>query len=136
MSGGAGVPGAGRVIKSADDKVSLWFGKADDLWRFGKAIGEGGPWKDTDVRADAPSEPYLMTNFDKKSVSLSHNGSKPVTFKIEVDVVANGEWHEYTKITVQPGEMLKHEFPTGFGAHWVRVRTDADVKATATFHYE
>ena len=136
MSGGAAVPGAGRTVTSPDGKVSLWFGKADDLWKFGKAVGEGGPWKDTMVRADAPSEPYLMTNFDRKSVTLSHDGTQPVNFKIEVDVLANGTWREYAKLPVKPGEALRHEFPAGFGAHWVRVTADADVKATATFHYE
>ncbi|MDR3405468.1 MAG: hypothetical protein P4L99_23435 [Chthoniobacter sp.] len=136
MSGGAAVPGAGRTISSPDGKVSLWFGKTDDLWRFGKAVGEGGPWKDTDVRADAPSEPYLMTNFDRKSVTLSHDGAQSVNFKIEVDALANGTWREYATLAVKPGETLQHEFPTGFGAHWVRVRADAAVKATATFHYE
>jgi len=136
LSGGAAVPGAGRTITSADGKVALWFGKTDDLWRFGKAVGEGGPWKDTDVRADAPSEPYLMTNFDRKSVTLSHDGAQPVNFKIEVDALANGTWREYAKLAVKPGEALRHEFPTGFGAHWVRVTADAAIKATATFHYE
>jgi hypothetical protein len=136
MSGGAAVPGAGRTVASPDGKVSLWFGKTDDLWQFGKAVGEGGPWKDTDVRANAPSEPYLMTNFDRKSVTLSHDGTQAVNFRIEVDFLANGTWHEYATLAVQPGEPLRHAFPAGFGAHWVRVTADAEVKATAIFHYE
>ena len=77
-----------------------------------------------------------MTNFDRKSVTLYHDGAQPVTFKIEVDALANGTWREYAKLTVKPGEALRHEFPAGFGAHWVRVTADAAVKATATFHYE
>ena len=136
MSGGAAVPGAGRTVASADGKVSLWFGKTDDLWSFGKAVGEGGPWKDTDVRANAPSEPYLMTNFDRKSVTLSHHSGQEVLFKIEVDFLANGTWHEYATLAVKPGEKLRHEFPAGFGAHWVRVKANEAVKATAIFHYE
>ncbi|MEI9894011.1 MAG: hypothetical protein WDN28_09005 [Chthoniobacter sp.] len=88
------------------------------------------------MRADAPSEPYLMTNFDRKSVTLSHSGAQPVHFKIEVDALANGTWREYATLAVQPGESLQHAFPAGFGAHWVRVTADAAVKATATFHYE
>jgi len=136
MSGGAAVPGAGRTVASPDGKVSLWFGKTDDLWRFGKPVGEGGPWKDTPVRANAPSEPFLMTNFDRKTVLLSHDSTEPVLFKIEVDFLATGTWREYATLVVKPGEPLRHEFPEGFAAHWVRVTTDAAVKATAIFRYE
>ena len=136
MSGGAAVPGVGRTITSPDGKVSLWFGKTDDLWKFGKAVGEGGPWKDTEVRANAPSEPYLMTNFDRKSVTLSHDAAEAVFFTIDVDFLANGTWHEYATLAVKPGEALRHEFPAGFEAHWVRVTADTAVKATAIFHYE
>jgi hypothetical protein len=136
MSGGAAVPGVGRTVSSPDGRVSLWFGKTDDLWRFGKPVGEGGPWKDAAVRAHAPSEPFLMTNFDRKSVTLSHDASEPVEFKIEVDVVANGTWREYATLEVKPGEKLRHDFPSAFAAHWVRLKASAACHATATFHYE
>jgi hypothetical protein len=136
ISGGAMVPGAGRTVSSADGRVSLWFGKTDDLWRFGEPVGHGGPWVNTAVRAGAPSEPFLMTNFDRKSVMLSHDSSETVQFKIEVDFLADGTWREYATLPVKAGETLRHEFPQGFAAHWVRVTADTAVKATAEFHYE
>jgi hypothetical protein len=136
LAGGAAVPGAGRVVGCPDGKMSLWFGKTDDLWHFGKPVGEGGPWKDTPVRANAPSEPFLMTNFDRKSVTLSDDAPEPVFFTIEVDFLANGTWHDYATLEVKPGETLRHEFPAGFGAYWVRVAASENCKATAIFHYE
>jgi hypothetical protein len=36
---------------------------------------------------------------------------------------------------VQPGEVLKHVFPEGYSAHWVRVTSDAATSATAWFTY-
>ena len=50
--------------------------------------------------------------------------------------MANGTWHEYTTLEVKPGETLRHEFPAGFAAHWVRVAASENCKATAIFHYE
>ncbi len=137
MSGGAAVPGAGRVVASPDGKSSLWFGKTDDLWRFGKAVGWGGPWKNATVRAGAPSEPFLMTNFDRKTLSLEADaGEGAVTVTVQVDFLANGTWHDFTKITVPPKAAAQYEFPVGFNAHWVRFVTDRDAVATALLRYE
>ena len=34
-----------HVYMSDEGKTSLWFGGIDDLWKFGKPTGVGGPWK-------------------------------------------------------------------------------------------
>jgi len=117
--------------------VGLWFGKTDDLWQFGKPTGTGGPWLETPVTAGEPSEPYLMTNFQKKRVELSHNADVPVEFTILVDPLGTRRsWSPYRKITVRPGETVRHALPDGFSAHWVRVEADHDCRATAWFIYE
>jgi hypothetical protein len=77
-----------------------------------------------------------MTNFDRKSVALSHDATESVFFTLEVDFLANGTWHDYATLEVKPGETMRHEFPEGFGAHWVRVAASENCKATAIFHYE
>jgi hypothetical protein len=46
----------------------LWFGAIDDLWKLGKPRGEDGVWKNTAVKVNTPSLPYLMTGYDKKKV--------------------------------------------------------------------
>jgi hypothetical protein len=122
--------------KSSNNKIGLWFGGIDDLWRLGKPVGIGGPWHESTVKAGIPSDPYLMTGYDQKRVLLSHNARTSVHFRIEVDVTNDGTWHGYAIVQVAPGETLEHKFPAAFGAHWVRLVADADCRADATFHYE
>ena len=99
-------------------------------------VGEGGPWKETAIKAGEASDPFLMTNFGRKSVALSHDSSRPVRFTIEVDFLAAKVWHEYAVVEVPAGETVVHRFPNGFAAHWVRVKADAAATATAWFTYE
>ena len=136
MSGGFVPPGVGRVFRSADGKAALWFGKTDDLWQLGKPTGHGGPWRETATKASVPSDPFLMTSFDRKSLSLSHDATQPVVFTVEVDFLATGDWSAYGTFTVEPGKGFTHAFPAGYAAHWVRLRADRDCVATAEFTYE
>lgn len=136
MSGEFAPPAVGRVFRSADGRDALWFGKTDDLWQLGKPVGHGGPWRQTAVQAGLPSDPFLMTNFDRKSLALSHDSTLPATVTVEVDFLATGDWSEYGRFAVEPGKILTHEFPVGYAAHWVRLRTDRDCAATAEFTYE
>lgn len=114
----------------------LWFGKTDDLWTFGSPQGWGGPWKDTPTTAADPSDPYLMTGFDRKCVHLEHDADDPVTVAIEVDFDGTGRFRTYDELTLPGGGYEHHEFPDGFGAHWVRFRTDTDCRATAQLIYD
>ena len=129
-------PTVGSVFRSADGKAALWFGKTDDLWQLGRPVGHGGQWQKTAVQGGVPSDSFLMTNFDRKSFSLSHDATQPVVFTIEVDFLATGDWREYGTFTVAPGKGFTHEFPVGYAAHWVRLRADRDCVATAEFTYE
>jgi len=130
-------------IVSDDGNVALWVGDYDDLWKLGKPRGIGGPWKNTEVEADLPSDPYIMTGFDEKHLELSHDAADPVTFIIEVKFVMNlvavhdefGMWHAYETVTVAPGETKGFEFPDGFSAHWVRLKADRPCAASAIFTY-
>ena len=114
----------------------LWFGAVDDLWRMGKPAGWGSVWRDTPVKANEPSDPFLMTGFDKKVVHFTHTGTRPVTFRLEVDFLGDGTWREYAPgFAVPPNGYAHHEFPDGFSAHWVRVKASHDTTATAHFMY-
>lgn len=123
----------GHYFSDSENKNGLWFGAIDDLWKLGKPVGEGGVWKNTNVKADKPSLPYLMTGYDKKKISLT--ADKDVTITLEVDVDHNG-WHTYKKIKVPAGKTVEHVFPEGFSAHWVRAVADKDCVATVWFIYE
>jgi hypothetical protein len=132
-------PGAardGHYFKAADGAAGLWFGALDDLWRLGKPTGRGGPWHETAVEPGKPSDPYLMTNYDRKSLTVTHDAAGPLTVTIEVDPTNTGAWRTYQRIAVPPGDTVTHRFPDGFAAHWVRLTADKECTATATFFYE
>jgi hypothetical protein len=123
----------GHVFGNTDAK--LWFGVIDDLWKLGKPRGVGGPWKDSAVNAGESSDPYLMTGYDVKTLTLSHDARQPVEIIVEVDFYADGQWYEYRRFTVEPGRSLEYLFPAGYAAHWLRVQADTDCHATAQLNY-
>jgi hypothetical protein len=123
----------GHIFGSADAK--LWFGAIDDLWKLGQPRGLGGPWRDTAVQANQASDPYLLTGYDQKTLTLSHDAKQPVEFSLEVDFYADGQWQAYQHLTVEPGKPLVHQFPQGYAAHWLRVKASADCTATAQLEY-
>lgn len=125
-----------HILRSDDGKCAVWAGAVDDLWQFGKPRGEGGPWKDTAVKAGEPSDPYLMTGYDRKTLKLSHDRPQPVKFRVQVDISGSGDWQTYREIDVQPGEGETLEFPAAFQAYWLRVESGADCTATAWLKYE
>jgi hypothetical protein len=125
-----------HVVNSDDGKCALWLGAVDDLWKLGKPRGRGGPWKDTAVKAHVPSDPYLMTGYDKKRVRLSHTHAQGAKMRIEVDLTGTGVWAAYATLSVEPGKTTEHAFPDAFVAYWVRIVADQDTTATATLIYE
>ena len=125
----------GHVFADADNDTALWFGGVDDLWKLGKPVGRGGPWHDSEVQARIPSDPYLMTGYDRKSLELSHHSTQPVTITLQVDIDGTGLWVDYRAFQVEPNKTLTYQFPTGFSACWVRAVSDRDTKATLTLIY-
>ena len=126
---------SGGNLQCAEPQSGLWFGRTDDLWNLGKPKGWGGPWWDTEVRAGEPSDPYLMTGFDKRCIHFSHQAPSTVRFTVEVDFQGDNHFHAYETFTVPQGGYAQHVFPAGFSAHWVRVVADTDCTATAQLHY-
>ncbi len=124
----------GHVFR-AEDGPGLWFGALDDLWKLGKPRGRGGPWRDTAVAAGKPSDPYLMTGYDRKTLTLAHDQAETVTFTLEINFDHQG-FHTWREIAVPPGEGVSHTFPEGYHAHWLRLRCDRDCRATAQLQYE
>ncbi|GGH80529.1 hypothetical protein JOD43_002401 [Pullulanibacillus pueri] len=120
---------------AGEPQSNLWFGKTDDLWKFGKPKGWGGPWWEQEVQAGFPSDPYLMTGFDHKVLHLSHDSDVEVTFDVEIDFLGNGSWNKYKEIKVESHGYSHHEFPSGFSAHWVRIIPRKTCKASAHFIY-
>lgn len=124
----------GHVFADPSNDAAMWFGGIDDLWKLGKPIGHGGPWKNTAVVAGQPSDPYLMTGYDRKTLSLTADADTVIT--IEVDIDHQSGWHSFRNIKVTDGHVVEYEFPAGFSAHWIRFRSSADCTATAQLTYE
>ena len=125
----------GQYFRAGDGRCGLWFGAVDDLWCLGKPVGRGGPWRNTLVQPDTPSDPYLMTGYDKKRIELSHDAPSEVRFTIEVDF-DHRQWKPYLTVSVPAGRTVCHEFPDGYSAHWLRLRSDKPCRATAMLSYQ
>ena len=122
-----------HVIRSTDGKVALWAGAIDDIWKMGKPRGQGGPWKDTQVKSGTVSDPYLMTGYDKKSLRLS--ADKDAVITAEIDLTGDGNWVTCRGFEVRAGKPVAYEFPTAFSAYWIRFKCDKDAKVTAQLDY-
>jgi hypothetical protein len=122
-----------HIFRSADGKAAVWAGVVDDLWQLGKPRGQGGPWMNSDVKAGEASDPYLMTAYDRKSVSLT--SSTESTISLEVDVDGTGLWVPYREFELKASVVRQHEFPEGYSAYWIRAVSDRDTSATVMFDY-
>jgi hypothetical protein len=111
----------------------LWYGGIDDLWKLGKPRGEGGVWKDTQVKANEISLPYLMTGYDKKSVKITSDKDAEITLEVDFDLTG---YTTYKTFKVKAGQTITHDFPAGYSAHWARAKSNIDCKATVWFVYQ
>ena len=124
-----------HIIRFSDPTVAIWVGAIDDLWKLGKPVGTGGPWLASPVPAGVPSDPYLFTGYDKKTLTLSHTGRTAVGFRVELVVTGEGDWLLYQNFEVKPGAPLRHEFPAACQAYWLRLVPTAATTATAQLEY-
>lgn len=123
-----------NIFKSRDGKIALWAGSVDELWKLGKPIGRGGPWKNTSVKAGVASDPYLMNGFDKKTLTLETD--RDCTVHVDVDFDLHSGFHRHKSFELKAHQPHTYVFPSGFAAHWIRFISSADVKATAWMDYE
>ena len=120
---------------SADSNIGAWFGDIDDLWKLGKPNGHGGPWMNTAVKTGEYSDPYLITGYDQKSITLTTQANEPVKITIEVDPLCDGFWREWKTFIVPAGQPVteKNILPNTFG--WIRAKANMDCKATVQLEY-
>ena len=130
------VKGNPHIVSSDDGKAVVWAGVIDDLWKIGKPVGEGGPWKNSAVKAGIASDPYLIGFYDQRKLSISHQSKKPVTFTIQVEPIGHGPWMNYKMVTVAPGQSFNFTFPGSFQSRWIRFMADTDCNATTWLKYE
>ncbi len=135
MTGLANDAAHSHIIRSDDGKAAVWVGAIDDAWQLGKPRGFGGPWKNTTIDANAPSDPYLMTGFDSKTLTLSHGSKQTVTIRLELDITGDGLWKSYKSFAVPAGEEIVFAFPSTVTAYWLRVVAGQACDATAQLTY-
>ncbi len=125
-----------HVVSNKDQSSAVWLGSVDDLWRLGKPKGTGGPWEKTAVQKDQPSDPYLMTGFDAKSMRISHSSPSEVTIRAQIDITGSGLWVESHQWKIPAGKELQFSFPDSFEAYWIRFVSDTDTTATVELDYQ
>lgn len=121
-----------RIYSSKDGKASLWFGSIEDMWYFGKPVGVGGPWKNTNIHANSYSDQYLMTGYDKKKLTLKADKTTKVTIELDVDFEG---WKVFKEVSLKAGQEYVYEFEDGFNANWIRFKSDVACNATAQLVY-
>jgi hypothetical protein len=134
LTGVAGTAPNPHIIRSEDGKAALWAGAVDDLWQLGKPRGHGGPWLDSQVKAGIPSDPYLMTAYDRKSLTLE--ADRDVAVRMEIDITGTGTWVLAESFNLTANSPLQHSFPAAFSAYWVRFVPASDCRASAQLLYE
>ena len=123
-----------RIFNSPNGKTSLWFGGIDELWEFGKPVGVGGPWKNTRVSANEPSDPYLMTGYDHKTLVLESDQDCKIDAEIDIDHWTG--FHPFKTFDLKAGKKISFEFPNGFAAHWIRFKANKSVLVSAQLIYK
>ena len=125
-----------HIIRSADGRAAVWVGAVDDLWKLGKPRGHGGPWKRTLVEPGKPSDPYLMTGYDRKKLLLENHGTTPTEITLELDAAGDGRFSAYRAFTLPAGGREEFVFPAWLNAYWLRTVSSAATTATALLTYE
>lgn len=126
----------GKVAGPAKSQSNLWFVKPDDIDRLGPPIGRGGVWADDKVKAGEWSDPYLLTGYDQRSLTLSHDADQTVTMELQVDLTGAGMWRTFKKFKVSNDAPSEYAFPSAFQAYWARLRADRDCEAAAQFDFQ
>lgn len=87
------------------------------------------------VKANELADRYLMTGYDKKSLTLKTDKDAKITLLLYVNHYLE-EPMEYKTFALKADEEHEFEFPEGFSAHWVQLKSNAGCMATAQFVYE
>lgn len=125
-----------HIIRSTDGEAAVWVGAADDLWKLGKPRGHGGPWKNSEVKSYVPSDPYLMTGYDKKKINLQNHSSTHNVITMECDVAGDGRFTFYKSFALEPNQTINVQLPEWLNAYWVRFTPSIDGKMSVQLTYE
>jgi hypothetical protein len=125
-----------HIIRSDDGQAAVWVGAIDDVWKLGKPIGEGGPWHHTSAKANVPSDPYLLTGYDERTIRLSHSEEDIRKIRIEIDITGTGIWKKWQTFEIPAGKKLSVRIPDEVQGYWLRAVATEDGSYTVMLKYE
>lgn len=125
----------GDIEGPGQSNSNLWFTSLSKPDELGPATAEGAVWAKESVKANEYSEPFLFSGWEERSGWIKNDGKNAVKFTFEVDEKGNNSWKELKTITIDGGKSANIPFSATDKGEWIRVKTDKNTVATATFSY-
>ena len=125
----------GGIEGPGQSNSNLWFTSFSKPDELGTSTANGAVWMAEAVKANQPSEPFLFSGWDYRSVWVKNEGSKEVKFTFEVDSEGDNKWVAVQTIAVDAGASVFYTFSAVESGEWVRVAVDKNTKATVSFNY-
>lgn len=125
----------GNIAGPGQSNSNLWFTSSDTPDKLGPATANGAVWIKEKVVAGTYSEPFLFAGWNQRVCWLKNDGNEAVSFTFEVDKNGNNQWSEISQIDVPAGSSTLVEFASKEKGEWIRVKTDKNTVATASFNY-
>ena len=118
-------------LAAPQSQSNLWFIEPEMLDQIGPVIGRGAVWLNDKVQANEPSDPFLISGFQKRALHLVTDQKTKLI--IEIDTKGNGKWEEFEEVEIDG--YAWYRFDPDLNATWVRLRSANSLgKATAWFH--
>ena len=118
-------------LAAPQSQSNLWFIEPEMLDQIGPVIGRGAVWLNDKVQANEPSDPFLISGFQKRALHLVTDQKAKLI--IEIDTKGNGKWAEFEEVEIDG--YAWYRFDPDLNATWVRLRSANSLgKATAWFH--
>lgn len=127
----------GKLAGPGQSQSNLWFTPLDKPDHLGPVLGHGSVWLNESVKAQVPSDPFLLSGFTKRALHLEQDGIATTKFVFEVDELGNNEWKIWREVTLST-EIKNQwvEIPKDLKAVWLRIKTSRDIASvSATFQY-
>ncbi|MGN6511505.1 MAG: hypothetical protein ACTHLD_18720 [Chitinophaga sp.] len=122
----------GNIEGPGQSNSNLWFTSPGLPDQLGPNDAEGAVWLNEHVKAGEPSEPFLFAGWPKRAAWVKNNGNAGTTFIFET---GEQQWSHIKTVKVPAGGAAQVVFPATAKGEWIRVKTDADAKATVQFNY-
>ncbi len=121
-------------IAAPQSQSNLWFVEPGRLNELGPVIGRGAVWLQDGVEGSTPSEPFLISGFERRSLNLTHRTDSEATITVEVDERGDGKWQKWSEIILPARGSVWLNLSDAPQAVWVRLTADRDLeRATAWF---